>query len=467
MNHAAPTHTEALLNQLAAQGITTLLVQFTDIHGTPRGKLVPLYHLDDVLRTGAGFSGPSIWGTGLPRTGRRSEFYARAIAATAQPLPWWPGVARLVGAGFVDGQPFEACPRQVLARQTERLAQRQWTLQVGIEPEFFLLKRSDGGGFVPADDYDRLDRPSYDLKSLGRQLPFLRRLQDHLEQLGLDVLQLDHEDAHSQYEVNFTHADALTTADRLMLFKLAAHAAAEDHGHVFSMMPKPFANQPGSGMHCHVSLWQDAGQGGKASNVFGPAPHVDPLATEPAALLSQQGRHFVAGILAHAAALTALAAPTVNSYRRLKVSHSITGTTWAPAFIAHGFNNRSALVRTLSGRFEWRASDASANPYLMLAGLIAAGLDGIDRQLPLPAEADDDLYALSFEQLTERGIGLLPQSLSEAVDALQADHVIGAALGPVLLDQFCQLKRAEAAEGEPQLGPQVSAWEYARYAEAF
>jgi glutamine synthetase len=451
-----------LREKLISQGIHTLLVQFTDIHGTARGKLVPLAHLDDVLTTGAGFSGPSIWGMGLARTGTRSEYYARGIPSTAQALPWLPGVARIVGEGCVAGEPFDACPRQVLARQAARLAERQWTLQVGIEPEFFLLKR-DGARFAPADDHDRLDRPSYDLKSLARQAPFLLRLQDALERCGLDVLQLDHEDAHGQYEVNFAHADALTSADRVMLFKLAAHALAEAHGHVFSMMPKPFADQPGSGLHVHASLWRGSGE--NARNVF--IAHRGDGSLDPHALLSEEGRHFVAGVLAHAAALTALAAPTVNSYRRLKVYRSLTGTTWAPAFVAHGFNNRTALVRTLPGRFEWRAPDASANPYLMLAGLIAAGLDGIERKLDPGADCNDDLFDLSPTEIAARGIALLPQRLDDALDALEADAVIAAALGPTLLREFVALKRDECAAAPPHDAGQVSDWEFQRYATAF
>jgi glutamine synthetase len=453
---------KALREKLISQGIHTLLVQFTDIHGTARGKLVPLSHLDDVLTVGAGFSGPSIWGTGLARTGARSEYCARGIASTAQALPWMPGVARIVGEGFVAGEPFEACPRQVLARQVARLAARQWTLQIGIEPEFFLMKR-DGARWLPADERDRLTKPSYDLKSLARQAPFLLRLQDALERCGLDVLQLDHEDAHGQYEVNFAHTDALASADRLMLFKLAAHALAEEHGQVFSMMPKPFADQPGSGLHCHVSLWR--GQGDNARNVF--IAHRPDGSIDPQTLLAPLGRQFVAGVLAHAAALTALAAPTVNSYRRLKVGTSITGTTWAPAYVAHGFNNRSALVRTLAGRFEWRAPDAAANPYLMLAGLIAAGLDGIERELDPGAGCDDDLFELTLAQLTERGIGLLPQSLEQAVDALHADEVVGGALGDVMLREFCALKREEAAAYAAHAAPYVTDWEFDRYATAF
>jgi glutamine synthetase len=459
---------KAIRDRLASQGVHSLLVQFTDIHGTARGKLVPLAHLDDVIVTGAGFSGPSIWGTGLARTGKYSEYFARGVPSTAQALPWLPGVARIVGEGFVAGEPFEACPRQVLSRQVARLAKKNWSLQVGIEPEFFLLKRESthqGTRWLPADDRDRLNKPSYDLKSLARQLPLLLQLQDTLERCGLDVLQLDHEDAHGQYEVNFAHADAMASADRVMLFKLAAHAIAEQHGRVFSMMPKPFANQPGSGMHCHVSLWQ--GHGDDARNAF-VAHHADG-SIDAQTLLSPLGRQFVAGVLDHAAALTALAAPTVNSYRRLTAGESITGTTWAPAYVAQGFNNRTALVRTLHSRFEWRAPDAAANPYLLLAGLIAAGLDGIERELALGEACDDDLFALTAAQVQQRGIALLPQSLGEAIDALEADAVVGGALGSTLLREFCSLKRDEIADHARDAGPseQVSDWEFDRYVTAF
>ncbi|HEY6135805.1 MAG TPA: type III glutamate--ammonia ligase, partial [Rubrivivax sp.] len=185
---------KALQERLAAQGVHTLLVQFTDLHGVAKGKLVPLTHLEDVLRVGAGFAGPSIWGTGLPRTGPRAEYYARGDTSAAMALPWMPGVARIVGDGFVDGQPFDACPRQVLRRALARLSERGWQLRTGIEPEFFLLRR-DGASWLPADEHDRLDKPSYDLKSLPRQQGFLHALSSALGACGLDVLQLDHEDA--------------------------------------------------------------------------------------------------------------------------------------------------------------------------------------------------------------------------------------------------------------------------------
>ena len=276
-----------------------MLVQFTDINGVAKGKFVPIEHLDDVLTTGAGFAGPSIVGTGLPRTGPRAEYFARGDIATAMPMPWMPGYARIVGDGFVDGTPFDACPRQVLHRAVAALAAQGLTMQVGIEPEFFLLRKQEGR-WLAADADDRLDKPSYDLKTLPRQAPFLRALHEALAQCGLDVLQLDHEDARCQYEVNFRHDSPVASADNVMLFKLAAHAIAESQGMLFSMMPKPFADQPGSGMHFHVSLWRGGGE-----NAF-----------------DRDGSAFIAGVLAHAPALCAIAAPTVNSYKRLQPAPS-------------------------------------------------------------------------------------------------------------------------------------------------
>ena len=451
-----------LIERLRAGGVHTLLAQFTDIHGVAKGKLLPLAHLDELLTHGAGVAGPAIAGTGLPRTGPRSEYHARGNASTAAALPWMPGVARIVCDGFVNGQPFDACPRQVLKRGVARLAERGWHLRTGIEPEFFLLRR-DGNRWLPADALDRLDKPSYDLMSLRRQHGFLHELQSALAQCGLDVLQIDHEDAHGQYELNFGFDEAVVSADHLMLFKLAAQAMAEAQGMVFSMMPKPFADQPGSGMHFHVSLWSgwNAKRTDNAHNVF--VPHRADGSVDHERSLSPTGRHFIAGVLAHAPALTALSAPTVNSYKRLRVSPSLSGTSWAPAYAAQGPNNRTAALRTLHGRFEWRVPDASANPYLATAALIAAGLDGVDRKLEPPPDCSEDLFELSPAQVHERGIARLPQFLGEALDALAADELICTMLGETLTQQFLSLKRAEIDEYRRH----ISDWELRRYAGAF
>ena len=444
-----------LREALAAQGVHTLLAQFTDIHGVAKGKWVPLAHLDALLTDGVGFSGPSIAGTGLPRMGARSEYHGRGLASTLRPLPWMPGFARIVCEGFVDAKPFEACPRQVLSRQVERLAKRGWTLQTGIEPEFFLLQQGSAG-IAPADARDCLDKPSYDLRSLSRQQEFLSRLTAGLNGCGLDVLQVDHEDAHAQFEINFQHADVLTSADNLMLFKLAAHALAEQGGMLFSLMPKPFADQPGSGMHFHASLWEGAGE--KMRCLFR-----DAAGHAASGGLSPLARQFVAGVLQHSAALCALAAPTVNSYKRLRVGETLSGTSWAPAHVAHGPNNRTALVRTLPGRFEWRLPDASTNPYLASAALIAAGLDGIERHLDPGPACTDDLFAMPAAEVQARGIAFLPQSLGAAVDALEANAPLREALGSALHGEFVRLKRGEHDDHARH----VSTWELERYAARF
>ncbi len=446
-----------LRDRLSAANVHTLLAQFTDLHGVARGKFVPMTHLDALLTDGAAFNGASIAGTGLPRTGPRAEYWARGYASTATPLPWLPGHARIVCDGWVSDAPFEACPRQVLRRATARLAERGWQLRLAISPEFFLLRR-EGDRWRPADDGDRLPQPSYDLKSLPRQADFLQALQQALEQCRLDVLQLDHQHGHSQYQLDIGADEALAAADHLMLFKLAAQALAEARGMVFSMMPKPFADQPGSGMPMQLSLWK--GQGDNATRLF--VPH----APDGSALhsgLSPLGQQFAAGLLAHAPALCALAAPTVNSYKRLHAGGSSPSEGAAPAYVAHGADNRSAMLRTFGASFECRLADASCNPYLVIAGLIAAGLDGIDRRLPLPAGTDDDLLALTPAEVRERGLQPLPQDLSEALDALAADAVMVDALGPHLSEQFQLLKRREWSEYQRH----VSHWELQRYATAF
>ena len=447
-----------LRERLAAAGVHTLQALFTDIHGVAKGKYLPLAHLDDLLTEGIGFKGTSIAGTGLPRTGARSEFLARGNASTAQPIPWMPGYARIVCDGFVAGEPFEACPRQTLRRATTRLAQLGWHLRTGIEPEFFLLKRV-AGRWVPGDDADRLETPSYDLKALPRQAELLQSLQRSLEACRLDVIELDHRDAQGQYEVNFGHAEAVASADHLMLFRQAGHAVAEARGFVFSMMPKPFDGQPGSGMHFHVSLWK--GHGDNATNLF--RPHVPDGGVDRSAQLSPLGRQFAAGVLMHSAGLCALAAPTVNSYKRLVVGPAPCGASWAPTYISHGPDNRTALLRTLHDRFDWRLPDSSANPYLVTAALIAAGLDGVERKLELPPACEDDLYELDPAEIVRRGLSALPQNLGDAVDALEADAVIRSALGDSLVEQFARLKRAEHVAHARH----VSDWELERYACAF
>lgn len=436
------------ISDLKAQGIHSILTQFCDLHGVAKGKLVPLDNLREWVEVGAGFAGPSIWGTGLGRYGARSEYSGRVQLESLRALPFMPGVAHAVCDGFAGGEPLQTCSRQVLKRQVQRLADKGWNLWVGIEPEFFLLKKDASGQWIGADAQDQLDKPSYDIKAIHRNRVFLDDMRGALTELGFELQQIDHEDACGQYEINYKFADVLAAADRFMLFKLTAHAVAEKHGAVFSCMPKPFAGAPGSGLHFHLSITNAQGQA-----VF--TDLADPLQ------LSTTGYRFIAGLLLHADALTALCAPTVNSYKRLTASQSASGTTWAPVWKTFGDNNRTCLVRTVAGRFELRVPDPSCNIYAALAATLAAGLDGVERALNAPEPCAEDLYErfASGQAMPAR----LPADLGQAVAALEGDQVLQQVVGADFCQQFMALKRLEWS----RYSQQICAWELQRYADAF
>jgi glutamine synthetase len=435
----------AARQRLEASGVHTIIAQFVDIHGAAKGKYIPLSHLEDIVGAGVGFAGPSIWGLGLPRNGPRSEFYGRGDLSTLQALPWMPGYARIVCDGVVAGEAFGRCSRRLLKRQIARLTERGWTLNVGIEPEFFLFKQdASGRPFIPDED-DSLEKPSYDLKAMARVREVLRNMEKGLEACGFDVFQIDHEDASGQYELNYHYSDALTAADRFILFKMAAHHIAEEAGLVFSLMPKPFADRPGSGLHMHMSLSDNNG---------------NPLMADKANShgLSDIGRYCIAGLLAHSPALAALHAPSVNSYKRLVIGRSLSGTTWAPAHIAWGDNNRTTVARVTGGRIEFRLTDGSCNIYLALASAIVAMLDGVEQSKQPAAPIDEDLYEWSDEHFIERGVATLPQTLGQALEALSADKSLADAIGEDFVAEFHNAKLPEWID----FCRSVSDWEYKR-----
>jgi glutamine synthetase len=270
-------------------------------------------------------------------------------------------------------------------------------------------------------------------------------MEQGLEACGFDVFQIDHEDASGQYELNYHYSDALTAADRFILFKMAAHHIAEEAGLVFSLMPKPFADRPGSGLHMHMSLSDNNGKPVMAdtANSHG---------------LSDIGRNCIAGLLAHSPALAALHAPSVNSYKRLVIGRSLSGTTWAPAHIAWGDNNRTTVARVTGGRIEFRLTDGSCNIYLALASAIAAMLDGVENNIHPAAPIDEDLYEWSDEHFIERGVATLPQTLGEALDALAQDKLLAQAIGEDYVTEFLNTKRTEWID----YCRSVSDWEYQR-----
>lgn len=435
---------------LKDNGVKFILAQFVDIHGTAKAKAVPAEHLDMVLNEGAGFAGFALWGFGMGPHG--PDYMARGDLSTLSLVPWMPGFARLACDGHVHGKPYEYCARVVLKRQLEALARRGLTFYTGIEPEFMLLKRKPDGSLAPVDDTDLLDKPCYDYKGLARASPFLSQLSDCVRQVGIDVYQIDHEDANGQFEVNFTYDDALSTADRYIFFKMAASEIAKSMGMIASFMPKPFSNRTGTGSHFHISLGN-----GKVRNLFHDDKDKNGLG------LSTMAYHFLGGLLAHAPALAAVVAPTVNSYKRLVVGRALSGATWAPAYIAYGDNNRTACVRVPYGRLEVRLPDGSCNPYLASAAMLAAGMDGVDRKLDPGKPINENLYEWPPEKLKRAGIKVLPQNLSQALDEFEKDKVLRAALGEKLSEEFISLKRMEWVE----YSRHVSDWERERYVEFF
>ncbi len=427
-----------------------LLAQFVDIHGSAKAKAVPIEHLEMVLNDGAGFAGFALWGFGMGPEG--PDYMAVGDLSTLQNIPWMPGYARLICNGTVNRKPYPFCSRVALQTQIERLSARGLTMYTGIEPEFMLLSRRADGSLGAADVTDTLDKPCYDYKGLYRTREMLDEMVGALRGVGIDVYQIDHEDGNGQFEVNFTYADALKSADNFTFVKMAASEIAHKHGMIATFMPKPFSNRTGSGAHFHVSL-------GSATqkNIFYDATDKSGMG------LSQIAYYFLGGILQHASAFCAIAAPTVNSYKRLVVGRSLSGATWAPAYVAYGDNNRTACVRVPHGRLEVRLPDSGCNPYLVSAALIAAGLDGIDQKLDPGPPQNINLYELSVEQLRQKGIKVLPQSLHEAINALEGDAVIREGLGVELAAEFIKLKRMEWNE----YSRHVSDWESRRYLEFF
>lgn len=430
---------QSLVEQrLKDDGIDYLWAQWVDIHGTPRCKGVPASALRQFLGGSAGFAGAATVGMG--QGPHSHDLVGMPDLATYTPVPWEEGVARFACDIEVDGQPWPYCSRTALRRAIERLGGIGYSMKVGIEAEHMLVTRRPDGSLAPFDPsgLDGLAKPCYDFKGLAGSMPYLRELLRAMESLGWEPYASDHEDATAQFELNWTYADALTTADRYTFFKMMTSQVAARHGAIATHMPKPFSELTGNGSHVHLSLWDGAGD-----NAF-----LDP--GDPRGLgLSRLAYHFLGGLMAHARGLTALIAPTVNCYKRLSVGAFLTGVrsgfTWTPAFVTYGDNNRTHMFRVPdAGRFECRVVSGAVNPYLGLAGFIAAGMDGIERELdPGDPMAGRNMYASELEDIRSSGIALIPQSLPEALDAFEADEVVQSALGPELAAEFVSVKRRE------------------------
>ena len=443
---------QQIKTDLDQKGVRYALASFVDLHGMAKAKAVPLAHLGQMARGSELFTGAAL--DGVPQEVSDDEVAAVPDAASLTILPWQQEVAWFASDLHLRGEPFEACSRNVLHRVRAEAAAMGYRFNLGIETEFFVLKRNGAGDLVPFSERDSLDKPAYDVRGLLDNLPWLDELVQAMNGLGWGVYSFDHEDGPGQFETDFDYADVLTMADRLTFFKLMAKEIAHRHGLIATFMPKPFGDRTGSGAHYNMSL-ADLTSG---ENLF-----VDPEG-KPAAV-SRLAEHFIAGILRHAAAICAVIAPTVNSYKRLVAQGSMSGFTWAPVFVCYGNNNRTNMLRIPSpgGRVECRAADISCNPYLGGAMILAAGLVGIREQLDPGDPNLVNAYTLTPEQLAERGITMLPRTLGEAIDAFAADPLSRRVFGDALVDSFVAYKREEWQSYHCT----VSDWELKRYLEFF
>jgi glutamine synthetase len=440
--------------EVTARGIEFLFAQFVDLHGRPSAKLIPVGSLDDLVAEGAGFAGFAAGELG--QVPADPDIAAMPDLDSFTPVPWQRDLARFACDVTVEGEPWPYDPRTILKRVLATAAERGYTFSIGAELEYFLLRKDEHGRIRVADELDTLEKPCYDLKGLTRNYDFLTTVSRYVNELGWGNYANDHEDANGQFEQNFTYADALTTCDRAIFFRYMVHTLAHQRGLLATFMPKPFTELTGNGCHFHMSLWLEG------RNVF--LDENDPRGLG----LSQTAYHFLGGLQRHARAYAALTAPTVNSFKRLKRGTTASGATWSPVWISYGYNNRTQSYRIPGpGRIEDRTIDGSCNPYLAAAAVLAAGLDGIATAADPGEPNAENLYAVSYAELKRRGMQTLPQHLLEAVDELERDDVLRAALGrgrdQDIVDWYCDIKRDEWH----RFHEQVSQWEIDTYLTLF
>lgn len=446
---------EQLQQQCLEKGIKYGIASYVDIHGGSKGKFVPVRHFDQMFRGSELFTGAAL--DGVPQDISDNEVAAMPDMASMQQCQWNPDLAWFASDLYLDGKPFEACSRNILKRQLDRAASMGFSLNLGIETEFFVLREAADGTAAPFSDRDTLDKPCYDVPSMMDNIVIIDELVQALNDMGWGVYSFDHEDANGQFEIDFNFSDALTMADRLIYFRLLANEIARKHGAFASFMPKPFADRTGSGAHYNMSLASlETGQ-----NLFAVAPENDRYDCG----VSELAYQFIGGILSHAKAISALVAPTVNSYKRLVRQGSMSGSTWAPVFCCYGNNNRTNMLRIPSagGRVECRAPDIACNPYLGTALMLAAGLEGIEKGIDPGLPHRENMYHYSDKEIADAGIECLPKNLSEATDAIASDTLAKTVLGADMHKSFVDFKRSEWDSYHNT----VSNWEIQRYLRLF
>lgn len=427
-------------------GTKFILALFVDLNGKPCAKLVPVEAVEELAADGVGFAGYAVGAMG--QEPKDPDLMAVPDPVSFTPVPFVKeGLAIVHCDPHVEGRPWPYAPRNILKALLSRAADAGYEPWVGAEVEYFLLKRDAAGRLVPADDDDSAAQPCYDARGVTRMYDHLAAISTAMNTLGWGNYANDHEDGSGQFEQNFHYADALTTADRVVTLRYLLNVMAAERGMIATFMPKPFEGKTGSGLHLHISLTRDG------TPVF---PAADGAEDKAGLGLSATARSFIAGVLEHASALQGVIAPTVNSYKRTGAATTASGASWAPRTPTWGGNDRTHYIRIPDAqRLELRGGDGAANPYLAMAGALAAGLDGVERDLDPGAVGS--------------GPGdSLPLTLVHAIDALEADPVItgmlDAAQGswegvPSVAAYFARLKREEFFAWHSHVG----AWEHDRY----
>jgi glutamine synthetase len=405
------------------KGIKYFLIAFVDLFGTMRAKIVPAPAIDTMAKSGAGFAGFAAW---LDLTPAHPDVLVMPDADTLVQLPWKPEVAWVTGDLIMDGKPLAQNPRQVLKRVVEAAAKEGYDMKTGVECEYFLIA-ADGSAISDAADIQA--KPCYDQQALMRRYEVIKEICDAMIELGWNPYQNDHEDANGQFEMNWDYDTCLKTADKHAFFKFMVKSIAEKHGLRATFMPKPFPHLTGNGCHAHVSLWSKSTGNNLFEDVQGELG------------LSRDAYHFIAGLMYSADALAAVANPTVNSYKRINAPRTASGATWSPNSVTYGGNNRTHMIRIPdAGRLELRLADGAANPYLLQAALLAAGLDGLRSKRDPGARLDIDMYA---EGHSVKDVKKLPLNLLDALRALNRSSILKSSLGEDVVSSYIKLRQAE------------------------
>jgi glutamine synthetase len=445
-----PVDENSLLNRLEADGIEHLWVIYHDYSGRGSAKTMPLESFRSTVHDGVVFAVANLDMTSDDRQAVDAKWLADSGDFMAVPdprsyavLPRFAKSARThAWMRSSDGAVWDGCPRTRLQKVVDELAAAGFSVQAALEPEFYLLTRGEDGEFLPANGSKMFSQ-----RGLAEEQAFIAAVIDELRGMGVTVAQLGKEYGPGQYEMSVHHADPIQAVDDYLSLREAVRDIAKQFGYLVTFMPKPYADFAGCSMHVHLSLWSRDG-----------TVDLTPADWDQTSL-SEVGGHFLGGILKHVDALTGLGSPTVNSYKRLLPG------SWAPANTYWGYGNRSGVVR-IPGvgkrrHLEFRSPDNSAQPFLLLTGLLAAGLDGIRNKIEPPQPFQGDIGHLTSGEIEQYGIGFLPRTLPEALAALESNDVIRAALGPAILEHFLIVKRQELAQYDIEVHP----WERRMYLE--